>query len=312
MNIFPISRSRSKPLRTMIAVAALLLALGSTAAQAEGTGRGSGELRTYIFGHSLINNNSGPSAIPYWLTQLARAGEKRFAFAGQYGFLWQHVDNLPPTAQWQFNGAPSFWNHDTQSFAAANFNAVLLTPANFIQWQAPTIVDRGASNSPVGNTLDIIDWVTAQEPGIDIYIYENWPDMSGYLADGKFPPTKAEFAAYNAYTLGPFRDWWAAYDAALSKARPNVNIVSIPVGPTIAKMLTRTTLLSGIPVTDLYYDDAPHGTPTLYFLASLVTYAGMYETPPPRGFAVPRSIHPVVRKNYADIVRFIAAELGVG
>lgn len=310
MNIPPMPSKRSKPLRTMIAIATLLFSLGSTAALAEGAGRASGDLRTYIFGHSLINNNSGPSAVPYWLTQLARADKKSFAFAGQYGFLWQHVDNLPPTAQWQFDGAPSFWNHDTQSFAAANFNSVLLTPANFVQWLDPSIVDSSASNSVAGYTLDIIDWVTAQEPGIDIFIYENWPDMQGYLKKG-FPPAKAEFADYNAYTLGSFHDWWRAYDAALSKARPKVNIISIPVGPTIAKLLTSTTLLSGISVTDLYYDDAPHGTPTLYFLASLVTYAGMYETPPPMGFAVPPSIHPVVRKNYDGIVRFIAAELGV-
>lgn len=310
MNMFPIPRPHSRPFRAMIT--ALLFMLGSTAAQAESAGRTGGELRTYIFGHSLINNNSGPSAVPYWLTQLARADKKRFAFAGQYGFLWQHVESLPPVAQWHFDGAPSFWNHETQSFADANFNAILLTPANFIQWQAPTIVDRSASNSPVGDTLSIIDWVMAREPGIDIYIYENWPNMSAYLGDGNFPPTAAEFAKYNAYTLGPFHDWWADYDAALSAARPNVKFIPIPVGPTIAKMLTSTNLLAGIPVTDLYYDEAPHGTPTLYFLASLVTYSGMYEKPAPTGFAVPKAIHPVVRKNYRAIVQFIAAELGVG
>lgn len=304
MKIF--SLPRPEPLRAVIAAASVLIALAGGVAQAEGPR----ELRTYIFGHSLINNNSGPSAIPYWLTLLARADKKRFAFAGQYGFLWQHIENLPPAAQWQFEGAPSFWNHDTQSFANANFDTVLLTPANFIQWQAPTIVDRGASGSPVDHTLALIDWVTAQEPGIDIYIYENWPDMAGYLRKG-FPPTKSEFRAYNAYTLGDFDDWWEDYHAALSKARPKVNIRSIPVGVTIAKMLTDTTLLSGVPVTDLYYDDAPHGTPTLYFLASLVTYAGLYQALPPENFAVPRSIHPDVRKNYRDILRFIAAELRV-
>lgn len=310
MNMFPIPRPRPRPFRALLA--ALLLMLGSAAAQAENAGRAGGELRAYIFGHSLINNNSGPSAVPYWLTLLARADKQRFAFAGQYGFLWQHADSLPPVAQWQFEGAPSFWNHDRQSFADANFNTILLTPANFIQWQAPTIVDPGARSSPVGNTLDLIDWVTEQEPGIDIYIYENWPDMTGFMADDKFPPTDAEFAKYNAFTLSSFHDWWGDYYAELTAARPNVNIIPIPVGPTIAKMLTSTDLLSGIPVTDLYYDDAPHGTPTLYFLASLVTYTGMYEKPAPAGFAVPPAIHPIVRENYRDIVQFIAAELGVG
>lgn len=296
-----------KPIRTLIAAAIALITLGS-AVQAD---RASGDFRTYIFGHSLINNNSGPSAIPYWLTLLARSDKKRFNYAGQWGFMEQHSENLPPVAHWQFDGAPSFWNHDLQSFDAANFNSILLTPANFIQWQAPTIVVDGARNSPVGYTLEVIDWVTSQEPGVDIYIYENWPDMSGFLANKQFPPTSGEFAKYNEYTLGAFSDWWAEYQEALSDARPNLTIESIPVGPTIAKMLTETSLLSEIPVTDLYYDDAPHGTPTLYFLASLVTYAGMYQSPPPENFAVPPSISRTVRDNYKDIVRWIAAELRV-
>ena len=88
-----------------------------------------------------------------------------------------------------------------QSFGAVNFDSILLTSANFIQWQSPNTVD-GNGDSPVGNTLQIIDWVTSAEPGIDVYIYENWPDMAPFIAGETFPPSQAEFAAFNAYTLG--------------------------------------------------------------------------------------------------------------
>jgi hypothetical protein len=307
-------------IRRMIAVVTLSLSLGFSAAQANAAGHSKGDLRVYIFGHSLINDaKTSRSSVPYWMTQLSRFDEMTFSFAGQWGFMSEHIGHKwPPRSEWQIEGAPSFWSYSSRidSFAEANFNTVLLTPKNFTQYKDPT---DGGDNSIVSETLELIDRVTALEPGIDIYIYENWPSMDAYLTGGNwvnlaladFPPTMGEFAAYNAYTLGDFSNWWAEYLAALSSARPDVRMVSIPVGPTIAKMLTETSLLSGIPVEDLYYDVSPHGTPTIYFLASLVTYAGMYGKKPPEEFAVSSEIHPVVQQNYRQIVQFIAGEFGV-
>jgi len=294
----------------IIGVSALLLSLSITAGPVHAAGHSKGDFRVYMFGHSLVDNGTELSSIHYWMHQLSRADNTTFRFAGQYGFLSQHVKSLPPVAQWGRRGSPSFWESDSSSFAAANFNAALITAANFAQWQHPAVADE--NGSPVSNTLDLIDWVNAQEQeGIDIYIYVNWPDMAGYVAGELFPPTASEFASYNAYTLGAFNNWWAEYLEELTSARPDVRIVSIPVGPTIAKMLTDTSLLSDIPVTDLYIDNAPHGQPTLYFLAGLITYAGMYGKIPPENYEVPSDIHPLVRQNYKEIARFVAREIGV-
>jgi hypothetical protein len=294
----------------MFRVLALLLSLSIATAPVYAAGHSEGDLRVYMFGHSLMDNGSEPYSIHYWMSQLSRSDNTTFRFAGQYGQLPRHVESLPPVAQWGRPDSPSFWNSDVSSFAAANFNAVLITPSNYEQWQHPGIAN--ANGSPVSLTLELIDWVNAQEQeGIDIYIYENWPDMAGYVAGELFPPTADEFASYNAYTLGEFSNWWAEYLAELSSARPDLKIESIPVGPTIAKMLTETSLLSGIPVTDLYIDNAPHGQPTIYFLAGLITYAGIYGKMPPENFDVPTIIHPVVKQNYRDIVGFVAAELSV-
>ena len=305
-----LSQTIRKVFQGAIGASALFLSLSFAAAPAQAAGHSDGDLRVYMFGHSLMDNGTEPYSIHYWMNQLSRSDTTTFRFAGQYGFLLQHVESLPPVAQWGRPGSPSFWNSDTSSFAAANFNAVLITPSNFAQWQPPTVAD--ANGSPVSLTLELIDWVNAQErDGVDIYIYENWPDMAGYVAGESFPPNDDEFAAYNAYTLGAFSDWWAEYFTELSSARPDLNITSIPVGPTIAKLLTETTLLSEIPVTDLYIDNAPHGQPTIYFLASLITYAGLYDKMPPENFDVPALVHPIVKQNYKDIVRFVAAELDV-
>ncbi|MDU8926235.1 hypothetical protein RXV86_02450 [Alisedimentitalea sp. MJ-SS2] len=263
------------------------------------------KMKTYIFGHSLIETK-----VPYWINQLAQAAGHGYGFSGQYGFLPGHVATLPPTGQWGLPGIPD-WNSDVQSFAAANFDTILLTPANFIQFQSPDAAYPGHRKSAVEFTIELIDWVSEREPGIDIYIYENWPDMATFIANESFPPSPAELAAYHDYVLDDFSDWWDDYHAALVAARPDINIISVPVGPIISRLLTETEL-SGIKATDLYIDNAPHATDTLNFLAGMATYSGMYRMPLPRDYAVPANIHPLVIHNYEMIAELVEMELGIG
>ena len=98
---------------------------------------------------------------------------------------------LPPVAQWGFDQVPGAWDSDFETFAEADFNSVLITAANFVQYKkAHEPYDGDASyTSPLASTLEITDWLTDQEPGIDIYIYENWPDMAPYISS--FPPPPA-------------------------------------------------------------------------------------------------------------------------
>ena len=270
------------------------------------------ELKTYIFGHSLINHAShtDQTTVPYWMDAFADAAGLDYAMSGQFGQLEQHVRNLPPTATWpwRIDGVDQAWNHNTQSFGRANFDSVLITPANYIQILEPDEPIFALPGSAVSYTTEIIDWVTAQEPGIDIYIYENWPDMRRVIPDNIFPATDAELQAYHELTMGEYAEWFDTYHAELQAARPDVNIISIPVGPMISKMLTETPL-SGIPITSLYEDIAPHGTETLYFLASVVTYSAMYGTLPPADFNIPSSVHPLVAEHYDTILDLVAVGL---
>jgi len=269
-------------------------------------------LRTFIFGHSLLNHElqkfptpSQETSVPHWMYLLASEAGYSFNASGQYGFLPQHAQ-LPPSSQWGFDLFEGVWDSETQSFKDAEFNSILMTAANFIQWQAPNEHYPNENISPIEASLSIIDWVHKEQPKAIIYIYENWPEMAQYMQS--FPPSKTEFSAYNAYTLSDFHNWWLDYQDMLTAARLSVNIRMIPVGPILAKVIS-STALSEIPIAELYEDDAPHGRATLYFLAALVTYMAMYQSEAPASFQAPDIIHAAVNQNYPEIVALIWAEL---
>lgn len=71
------------------------------------------------------------------------------------------------------------------------------------------------------------------------------------------------------------------------------------------------TVVSTIPATTLFEDDAPHGRATWYFLAALVEYMCIYGEKTPVGFTFDPGwdVDSVVTANYQDIVDFIWAEL---
>lgn len=273
-------------------------------------------LRTFIFGHSLIVHDppaiptpSNETTVPHWMAALSSAAGYDYAVSGQYGFLPQHA-NLPPFAQWGFENVVGAWESDTEAFSEADFNSILLTAGNFIQYQpatAPYDGDNPNNSSPVEATLEIFDWVEQQESGTAIYIYENWPDMAGFLNNG-IPASATEFENYNDYTLGEFHNWWLNYHDTIREQRPDLNVKMIPVGPIISRLLTETEL-ANIPFSELYEDDAPHGRPTIYFLASLVTYMAMYGVEAPSGFQVPSTVNEIVQTNYETTVDFIWNEL---
>ena len=274
---------------------------------------GQKNVRTFIFGHSLIHHeaqvNPTPSqetSVPHWFHFLADAGEHDFAVGGQYGFLPQHA-NVPPFSQWGFDFVPGAWESDYEPFSAADFTNILITPGNFIQWQAPNINYYNKSISPIDATLTIFDWCNEQEEDLDFFIYENWPDMAPYLNSG-FPPSETEWNEYLAYLNGDFHDWFLAYYEGVKSNYPNSCVRMIPVGPVINNLM-KSAPYDQIPISELFEDDAPHGRATIYFLASIVTYMAMYEEKPSLVYEPDQIIHPIIRDNYTDIVNRFWNEL---
>ena len=272
------------------------------------------DVRQFIFGHSLLDHRppaiptpSDETTVPHWMFLLSQEAGHNYAATGQYGFLPQHM-NLPPIAQWGYDIVPPVWESDTEDFSIADFNSILITAANFAQWQGPNVPYYNDPNntSPLSATRTISDWLVQQEDSMKVIIYENWPDMAGYM--NAYPPTEIELDNYYNYTQNEFHDWWIEYHDSLSLQRPDHNIKMVPVGPILAE-LAQNTSIGNIPATELYEDDAPHGRASLYFIASLVTYMAVYEEKAPLTYVVPSIVHQNIANDYAEIVELIWTSL---
>ncbi|RZS90599.1 T9SS type A sorting domain-containing protein [Aquimarina brevivitae] len=285
--------------------------------------------RSYIFGHSLVNHSADQttqnrSNIPDWLHLLAEQAGNDYAVDGQFNFL--PFQQLPPIYHWSFIDAQRARTDESNTdFGSIDYDNVIVTLANFIQpSSAPSdnaFCDQQYINncnedpnalSSVEAVVRILDFARQEEPTIDFYIYENWPEFYG-----TFPPTSdeeeaTEFGAFYDYTRGDFHNWWIDLQDEVLAARPDSNVKLIPVGPILADLFSDTGILADIPAATLYEDAAPHGYPVVYFLTALIHYSVLYGEQPPADFqfpdenlAAPIRIPDLVKNNYNTIVSYI-------
>jgi len=261
---------------------------------------GQSTIESHMMGHSLMDHASSTqqTKIAYWIDQLADEAGHTYEMGGQFGSVWQFAD-FDPITQWGVPGVTPSWDSETEDFGQASLNNFMYTVFNYVQDLAPD-VPYYTEPSVLSASERILDSVDLYQPAATIYIYENWPDMGPFTGD-PFDPTPAEFANYNAYTLGDFHDWWIDLQDLLLASDPAENVRMIPVGPMLAELLT-TAPYSTIPVTDLYEDNAPHGRESIYFLAGLATYMAFYEEQAPLTYSIPTTVHQTIRDNYASIV----------
>ena len=255
------------------------------------------DIKAFVYGNSLINHVSetAETTMPYWLAQLADAGGRGFAMDGTFGFPRDFAARLPPTPDWSITGVDPVWDNDSLGFRRAGFNTIILNPENFVQYQGPEVAYPDDTASPLSTTLKVFDYTDGQVADARYFIYEGWAEL------GVFPPDPADIASYHTFNSGAYHDWYLAYVAGLSTADRPVTL--IPVAPVLSRLFTETPLRDLGPEA-LYTDDAPHGTPTLYFLAAMITYASLYAEPPP-AFTPPDTLPPAIRDTYPQIADFI-------
>lgn len=261
--------------------------------------------KVFVFGNSLVHHlsDSDETTVPHWLNRLARAEGNRLALDGTWGFMRNFVTDLPPNPNWSFREVRSVL--DGRSFRSAGFDAVIITPANFVQYQAPDRPydgDNPDGASPLDLAGRLIEWTVDQSPASEILIYEGWADMGSQIRS--FPPNARGLRGYHESNLEDYHDWFVSYVAGLQAQFPGREIGLIPVSSVLSRLYTETDLVP-LEATDLYEDDAPHGTATKYLLAAMVTYSVLYNEAPPAAMDLPDSIHPAVRENYAQIAEFI-------
>jgi hypothetical protein len=261
--------------------------------------------KVYVFGNSLVHHlsSSDETTVPHWLNRIARADGNRLSLDGSWGFMRNFVNDLPPNPNWSFREVRSALNG--RSFRSAGLDAVVITPANFVQYQAPDRPYEGDNPdgaSPLDLAARLIDWTLGQSPGSRILVYEGWADMDSQIR--RFPPNARALRGYHEGNLGAYHDWFVSYVRGLQAQFPGRDIAMIPVSSVLARLYTQTDL-APLEALELYEDGAPHGTANTYFLAALVTYAVLYDKAPPAAMDLPDSIHPTIRANYAQIADFI-------
>lgn len=268
------------------------------------------DLKLYIFGNSLVVHEyteepSEEKKVPHWLSLFANATSVGFAADGRYGFMRDFADASEWEPQWEFASVSRVWTDESLPFSAIPFNRIIYTPTNFIQWQGaeqPYYDDN--SISPLSTTLSTLDQIEAAHPGIPFYIYQGWKDMAEY---GDFPET-IDLNLYYLDAKEDYHSWFLDYQDRLMRARPKSTIKLIPVAFILSKILT-TTAASSMTILDVYEDDAPHGQPSLYFLASLIVYTSLYQKGLPSSYPPPDTVHSLIRGNLNAISELIQAEL---
>lgn len=270
-------------------------------------------IRQYIFGHSLINHSGVGEAndltnILIWIQELADTASNTHAFSMQFGQGATHVANLPPVSQLGVLNVNSAWNSGT--FDQANFNTVMFTPANFRQDFAANAPNANWSDITTETTATLFDWTAANTSNnLKFIIYENWADM-GSFTTANFTstfPTSGELTTYWNHVQTTWHSWWTDYQDVMLATRSDLDIKMIPVGAILGKLLLGT--LSSVTPQALYEDSAPHGRPSLYFLAGLITYMGTYGVIAPNNYVVPITVDPIIAANYSAIITEIWNEL---
>lgn len=259
-------------------------------------------LNLYVFGNSLVHHlsDTDETAVPHWLAKLAEADGRAIGVDGQWGFLRDFAKEETPQANWRFAQVDRAWGRQFRNFADVGWDVVMITPANFIQYQGANEAYDGENPddaSPLSATLAVIDRMAEAAPERFV-IYEGWADMSGFSS---FPPSNRKFRKYLRFNAGDYDEWFQDYVTALRDARPDARIDMIPVARVITELVDGGVLFDMTPE-DLYTDDAPHGTPTMYLLAAAITYVGLFEDELPLVVDLPDSIHPDVR-TYWEAVR---------
>ena len=284
---------------TGLVMSLLLVASSATAKDA----------RVYFFGNSLLNHLEGghETTVPYWLAQLAKADNKSFAADGQWGFLRDFARKGKPISNWSFKGVRPSWDRDNVAFASVPFSAIVTNPGNFIQYQAPDSPYDGANPdnaSPLSTLIKLYDTHVGPRP---VLVWEGWAEMAGIA--GNFPPRARGERKYQAFNRGDYHDWYVELVKQFQAERPDSDVALVPVASVLSTLFSEAPL-NKLEATDLYIDDAPHGTPTLYFLAALATYPALFDAPAPVMDGVPDTIHPLVRDNQGPIIARLGELLG--
>ena len=125
-----------------------------------------------------------------------------------------------------------------------------------------------------------------------------------------YPPNARGLARYHEHNAGDYHEWFEDYVGALN-ATGTRDVALLPIARVLATILSETPLAE-LDAEAFYIDEAPHGTPELYYLAALVTYAHLFGEPPPLADDLEAALHPAIGANAEAIRQIVWRELSGG
>lgn len=185
-----------------------------------------------------------------------------------------------------------------------NFFGLLVDPAavNGSGWVYETEVlqwiDAWEANAPNANRKYVwyIGTPQLKQPGITYVSSEN-PSL--YHTEAGYTQWYSDMTTYQA--------WNDLLVSRIQAARPSLDIRKHSVSKAVLSLHQNNAAVHAIPVGDLFYDRAPHGTSNWYFLLALVEYMYLFGEKPPTTFTFDPAwnIHSNIQSNYTTIVNYL-------
>ncbi|MBM4151510.1 MAG: T9SS type A sorting domain-containing protein [Ignavibacteria bacterium] len=175
----------------------------------------------------------------------------------------------------------------------------------------------GTIRKATDSIASIFNWLNANDPGVNLYLYECWPKIEkNYIMNGKDwslstgkAPSSAQWVNYLNYATGNSNGFWKDLQDSLIKKAGIVNTKLIPSSMICAKLWRQGGLLSDMPVDSIFEDLGPHGKPSSYFLTAMIVYSAQHKKSPVKPFASHPQIDQRILDRFSDISALIMTEL---
>jgi len=245
---------------------------------------------------ALLNSVTG-----YWVGAFANASGTSYAWSGQFGQLSYH--SLPPIPQLGSSNTSPLWDNEdvnapnyVERFVDVDLDNFIIMPDNFGQ------INATVDTQYLTDAYRVIDYVANTHSGAPIIIYQHWPE----LRNAMYPPTAEQVSDYYDFQLGDYHQWFINYQNSISQNRPSLSLRMIPVGSILADIFTNEDLqASQLSWQDKYFDNDPHGTQNLYFLAGLITYQALFGERVINTYLVPSEIDVRIRNQFSQVNEFV-------
>ena len=273
----------------------------------------------YVSGHSLFTYTGGDTApvsdyttTGNWLGLLAEASGFNSSGAGHFGQITT-LNNDWSVNPSRFDEAQITYPENTypawptgQSMGDQIFEDHYFMASNFEQ-------NSVSENTYATRAIELFGNVLPNMPNAVNRMYVHWPEpaLAGSFVDDA-NLTRSEWTTYNDYTRGAYLTWHANWYDEIIALDNTLDIKMIPVGAIVADLVENESYMATVEYSDLNGDTSPHGTESMYFLASLVCYRAVHQINPEVeffSFPVGSIVISQITDNLESIVTYIEQRL---